>query len=218
MWLVISMLAVFVIYNLFFASRRKICGFEPGRLTVSSVNYGLFVEFIPQTGIVSQDTVTNTAIVKVPIDELYFPRIVAGLHATTTVNNTDYTLQITSVYPTLTEGRFFVDMVFKGETPPNLADGKQLRLRIELGGAAEALLVPVGGFYKDTGGEWMYVVEGEHRAVKRRVKLGRKNTEHFEVLDGLKAGDSVITTSYENFKDQESFDLSDMKKKLDSAE
>jgi HlyD family secretion protein len=60
----------------------------------------------------------------------------------------------------------------------------------------------------------MYVVEGEHRAVKRRVKLGRKNTEHFEVLDGLKAGDRVITSSYKNFGDQESVDLSEIKKEL----
>ena len=211
MWGVIAMLAVFVIYNLFFASRRKICGFEPERLTVSSVNYGLFVEYIPQTGTVSQDTVANTSIVKVSIDQLYLPRIVAGLNATTTLNNTDYTLEITNVFPTLTEGRFSVNMVFKGETPPNLVDGKQLRLRIELGGAVEALLLPVGGFYKDTGGKWVYVVEGEHRAVKRKVKLGRKNTEHFEVLEGLKAGDSVVTSSYEKFEDQESVDLSEFK-------
>lgn len=211
-WGVMAMLAVVVIYNVLFNSRRKACKFGLGHHTVSSVNYGLFTEYIPQTGIVSQDTVTNTTIVKAAIDELYFSRMVAGLTATTTLNNTDYTLEITNVYSTVTQGRFSVDMVFKDETPPSLAGGKQLRLRIALGGAAEALLVPVGGFYKDTGGEWMYVVEGEHRAVKRRVKLGRKNTEHFEVLDGLKAGDSVITSSYENLGNQESVDLKDIKK------
>ncbi|AYB34474.1 efflux RND transporter periplasmic adaptor subunit [Chryseolinea soli] len=218
MWVAISMLTVFVIYNWFFASRRRVhvCGVDPGRMTVSSVNYGLFTEFIPQTGTVSKDTVANTTIVKVPIDELYFSRIAVGLTATTTVNNTDYTLEITHVYTTVTNGRFSVDMIFKDETP-DLADGKTLRLRIVLSDPVEALLVPVGGFYKDTGGEWVYVVQREHRAVKRRVKLGRKNTENFEVLDGLKAGDSVITSSYENFNDQESFDLSDMKEKLRSS-
>jgi HlyD family secretion protein len=213
-WGVIAMLAVFVIYQWAFTSRRDyICRLTVERLTVSSVNYGLFTEFIPQTGVVSQDTVANTTIVKVPIDELYFSRIVPGLMATTTVNNKDYTLEITNVYTTVTNGRFDVDMVFKSETPPDLADGKTLRLRIALGGTAEALLVPVGGFYKDTRGEWMYVVEGEDRAVKRRVKLGRKNTENFEVLDGLKAGDQVITSSYENFDDQESVDLNEIRKK-----
>lgn len=215
-WGITAILTVFVVYQLAFVSRRTICRLLPEHLTVSSVNYGLFTEFIPQTGTVSLDTVANTTIVKVPIDELYVSRIVTGLTATTTVNNTDYTLEITNVYTPVTNGRFSVDMIFKGETTPELVDGKQLRLKIALGGTAEALLVPVGGFYKDTGGEWMYVVEGEDRAVKRRVKLGRKNTENFEVLDGLKAGDRVITSSYENFGDQESFDVSDMKEKLRS--
>ncbi|HEY5747368.1 MAG TPA: hypothetical protein VIU12_14920 [Chryseolinea sp.] len=218
MWGVIAMVAVFVIYHwLFTTGRPKMRCFAERLMVVSSVDYGLFTEFIPQTGIVSQDTVTNTAIVKVPIDELYFPRIVAGLTATTAVDNTDYTLEIANVYPTVTNGRFSVDMVFKDETLPNLADGTQLRLRIVLGDSIDALLVPVGGFYTDTGGKWMYVVEGEDRAVKRRVKLGRKNTVHFEVLDGLKSGDRVITSSYENFDGQESFDMSDMKKKLSSS-
>lgn len=213
------MLTAFVIYEwLFTSGRPKIqCFLGAGRLlAVSAVDSGMFTEFIPQTGVVSQDTVTNIASVKVPIDELYFSRIVAGLTATTTMNNTDYTLEITNVYATVTNGRFDVDMVFKSQTPPELADGKSLRLRIVLGDSIKALLVPVGGFYKDTGGEWMYVVEGEDRAVKRRVKLGRKNTENFEVLDGLKAGEQVITSSYENFGDQDSFNLSDMKEKLRS--
>jgi HlyD family secretion protein len=211
LWGAIAMLAVFVMYNWLFTNRRiSGCVLEPGRFTISSVNYGMFTEFIPQTGIVSQDTVANTTLVKVPIDELYLPRMVAGLTATTTVNNKDYALEISHIYPVVTNGRFSVDMIFKDEEPSRLEDGKQLRMRIALGGSEEALLLSVGGFYKDTAGKWVYVVEGGgHRAVKRRVKLGRKNTEHFEVLAGLKANESVITSTYENFGDKESIDLDD---------
>jgi HlyD family secretion protein len=39
--------------------------------------------------------------------------------------------------------------------------------------------------------------------VRRDIKLGRKNTEHFEVLEGLKPGDRIITSSYENFGNNE---------------
>jgi HlyD family secretion protein len=79
-----------------------------------------------------------------------------------------------------------------------------LRLRIELGQSSEELLLPVGGFYKDTGGNWVYVLEeGGNQAVKRNVKLGRKNTENFEILEGLQPGDRVITSSYENFGNNE---------------
>jgi len=142
--------------------------------------------------------------VRVEIDELYYPRISQGLHATTSYNNKDYELQITYIYPTIQNGRFTVDMNFVGETPGGIRRGQSLRLRIELGQSSEELLLPVGGFYKDTGGNWVYVVEGDgNRAVRRNVKLGRKNSENFEVLEGLQPGDKVITSSYENFGNNE---------------
>lgn len=138
--------------------------------------------------------------VKVPIDELYLPRITTGLHATTTFNNKDYELEIMYIYPGVTNGRFEVDMNFIGATPPGIRRGQSLRLRIELGQSSEELLLPVGGFYKDTGGNWVYVLEDDGRAVKRDIKLGRKSgAENFEVLEGLEPGDKVITSSYENF-------------------
>lgn len=142
--------------------------------------------------------------VRVEIDELYYPRISQGLHATTSYNNKDYELQITYIYPTIQNGRFTVDMNFVGETPAGIRRGQSLRLRIELGQSSEELLLPVGGFYKDTGGNWVYVLEGDgNRAARRNVKLGRKNTENFEVLEGLQPGDKVITSSYENFGNNE---------------
>ena len=140
--------------------------------------------------------------VRVQIDELYLPRISTGLKATTTFNNKDYELVITYKYPGATNGRFEVDMNFTGEPPPGIIRGLSLRLRIQLSQSSEELLLPTGGFYKDTGGNWVYVVEGD-RAVKRDIKLGRKNTESYEVLEGLKPGEQVITSSYENFGDNE---------------
>jgi HlyD family secretion protein len=142
--------------------------------------------------------------VRVPIDELYLPRIAEGLTATTTFNNKDYMLKIAYVYPTIIGGRFDVDMLFVGDVPTGIRRGQSLRLRIQLSQSSEELLLPVGGFYKDTGGNWVFVLEeGGNRAVKRDVKLGRKNPENFEVLEGLQPGDKVITSSYENFGNNE---------------
>lgn len=142
--------------------------------------------------------------VRVPIDELYLPRISKGLNATTTFAGKEYQLKITYIYPTITNGRFEVDMEFDGEQPEGIRRGQSLRLRIELGQSSEELLLPVGGFYKDTGGNWVFVVsEDGSKAEKRSIRLGRKNTEHFEVLEGLEPGDRVITSSYDNFGDNE---------------
>jgi HlyD family secretion protein len=141
--------------------------------------------------------------IRVPIDELYLPRIATGLHATTSFNNKDYELEIMYVYPGVTAGRFEVDMNFIGDNPVGIRPGQSLRLRIELGQSSEELLLPVGGFYKDTGGNWVFVLDDSNQAVRRDVKLGRKNTEHFEILEGLQPGDKVITSSYENFGNSE---------------
>jgi HlyD family secretion protein len=141
--------------------------------------------------------------VRVPIDELYLPKISTGLPASTTFANKDYRLVITYIYPTIQNGRFEVDMNFDGETPQGIRRGQSLRLRIELGQASEELLLPVGGFYKDTGGNWVYVLDSDNKAVRRNIKLGRKNSENFEVLEGLQPGDRVITSSYENFGNNE---------------
>jgi HlyD family secretion protein len=82
-------------------------------------------------------------------------------------------------------------------------------LRIELGQSSEELLLAMGGFYKDTGGNWVFVVDGD-RAVRRDIKLGRKmGSEYFEVLEGLKPGEKVITSSYENFGNNEVLILSE---------
>lgn len=138
--------------------------------------------------------------VRVPIDELYLPRINTGLTATTDFAGNTYTLQIMYVYPNIVGGRFEVDMEFMAEPPSGLRRGQSLRMRIELGQPSEELLLPMGGFYKDTGGNWVFILDGEDRAVKRDVRLGRKmGSEYFEVLEGLKPGDRVITSSYENF-------------------
>lgn len=139
---------------------------------------------------------------RVPIDELYLPRISPGLRAETSFNNKDYILEITYKYPGATNGRFDVDMNFIGDSPKGITRGQSLRLRIQLGQSSEELLLPVGGFYKDTGGNWVFVVQGD-QAVRRDIKLGMKNTENFQVLEGLKPGEQVITSSYENFGDNE---------------
>lgn len=142
--------------------------------------------------------------VNVPIDELYLPRISTGLRATTDLAGKQYALVIVYKYPDVVAGRFQVDMEFESDVPEGIRRGQSLRLRIELGLSSEELLLPVGGFYKDTGGNWVFVVdEATNQAVRRDIKLGRKSPDYFEVLEGLTPGDRVITSSYENFGNNE---------------
>ena len=143
--------------------------------------------------------------VRVAIDELYLPRIEVGQQASGTLSDgQDYRLEIYKKYPTVSEGNFEVDMRFIGEVPEGIRRGQSLRIRLELGSSAEANLLATGGFFRDTGGNWVFVMNNDgSRAYKRDIKLGRKNSEFYEVLEGVEPGEKVITSSYENFGNNE---------------
>lgn len=145
--------------------------------------------------------------VRVPIDELYLPRIGQGLRGKFTLSGQDYELEISKIYPTITNGRFEVDMVFTGESPAGIRRGQSVRIRLELGQSEQSLLLPTGGFFKDTGGNWVFVLNSTGNAEKRNIRLGRKNPEFYEVLEGLVEGERVIVSGYENFGNNEVLEL-----------
>ncbi len=141
---------------------------------------------------------------RVGVDEHYISRVFAGLNGTFEFNGKNYPLSISRVYPEVKSGRFEVDMIFPQGAPQGIKRGQSSPIQLELGKAAKATLLPVGGFFSDTGGNWVYVLDKTgKRAVKRSITLGRKNPEFYEVLSGLEPGDQVITSSYENFGDNE---------------
>ncbi len=134
------------------------------------------------------------------IDEHYIARIETGRTGEFDFAGNSYGLLVKKIYPEVIEGRFEVDMEFVDGGPEEITRGQTLHIRLELGDISEAILLPRGGFYQTTGGNWAYVVdESENVATKRKIRLGRQNPQVFEVLEGLGPGDRVITSSYESF-------------------
>ena len=142
--------------------------------------------------------------VRADIDEFYIARITKGLHATAEVDSKNYDLIIMKVYPQVSNGKFQVDMDFGNNVPEGMRRGQTLQIRLQLSERTKALLLPRGGFYQKTGGQWIFVVEASGDiASKKSISLGRQNPDYFEVLNGLKPGDKVVTSSYDNFGDVE---------------
>jgi HlyD family secretion protein len=138
--------------------------------------------------------------VRARVDEHYVARVETGRPATAEIDGLTVGLAVSKVYPEVREGNFEVDLSFDGGAPEGIRRGQTLHLRLELGDPAEAVLLPRGGFYQDTGGIWAYVLdEAGETAVKRQIRIGRQNPEAFEVLGGLRPGERVITSSYEGF-------------------
>jgi HlyD family secretion protein len=135
----------------------------------------------------------------VRIDEYYLGRVALQQTASVEHNGRDMEANVSKIYPQVKDGQFEVDMLFE-QQPEDLRRGQTLQLRLTLGDNADALLIPNGSFYQDTGGNWIFVVSPDgSEAVRRSVKLGRRNTDFIEVLDGLEAGEKVITSPYTSY-------------------
>jgi len=142
------------------------------------------------------------------IDEYYLSRVDLDQTATLTTSGQNFTLTVRKIYPQVTNGTFKVDLVFASDEPDSIRRGQTLQLNLQLGSPSESLLIPNGAFYQDTGGNWVFVVAPDgSKAVRRSVRLGRRNTRFIEVLDGLEIGEQVVTSPYTNYLDMDRLDL-----------
>ncbi|MFV0376299.1 MAG: efflux RND transporter periplasmic adaptor subunit [Mangrovibacterium sp.] len=138
--------------------------------------------------------------VKAKIDEHYIDRIRRDLVASFERNGTNYRLIVKKVYPEVRDGQFEIDLLFDGETPENIRAGQTYHVKLELGQSEKALLLARGGFFQSTGGQWVFVLNANGtEAEKRSIRIGKQNPQYYEVLEGLQAGEQVITSGYELF-------------------
>jgi HlyD family secretion protein len=146
----------------------------------------------------SQDRFKLTA----QVDEFYLGRVNLGQETLFNANGGAFKAKVAKVYPQVTNGTFKVDFLFDGAAPSGIHVGQAIDLKVELGGGdAQALMLPNGPFYQDTGGNWVFVVApGGRYAVKRNVRLGRRNPQFVEVVDGLIPGEKVIVSGYEAYQ------------------
>ena len=171
---------------------------EDGQLTSLSAEKGQNVNKGDRLG---QIDILTSFKVRVGVDEHYISRIFTGQTATWPTGDSTYKLKITKVYTQVKpDGRFDVDMVFVGEVPPGIRRGQTLQILVALSDEKQAIMVPQGGFFQQTGGNWIFKVSEDGKTAFRvDMQLGNKNTDYYEVLQGLKPGDKVVTSSYENY-------------------
>lgn len=135
----------------------------------------------------------------VRIDEYYLGRVDLQQVAIADHSTGEIELRVAKLYPQVNNGQFEVDMALSNE-PVGLRRGQTLQLRLTLGDNSDAVLIKNGSFYQETGGKWLFVVSADGtEAVKRSVRLGRRNTDFIEVLDGLEPGERVVTSPYTSY-------------------
>ncbi len=149
---------------------------------------------------IAQIDVLESFKVRARIPEHYVSRVSLGLQGTFAQGGREHVIEIFKVYPEVSNGEFDVDLRFVGDAP-EVRRGQTFQVRLQLSEDMQAVMLPRGPFFQDSGGQWVYVVDGEGMAVKRPVKLGRQNPDHYEVIEGLQEGDRVVTSRYAAFND-----------------
>lgn len=134
------------------------------------------------------------------VDEFYMPGVFEGQSASTKIHSQEYSLVVQKIYPQVTSGQFRVDLQFDGNQPTLLSRGQGVQLRLQMGENTSSRLIPLGSFYADTGGNWIYVIAPDgNSAYKRAIKSGRSNSQYLEVLEGLLVDEEVVISSYTQF-------------------
>jgi len=136
------------------------------------------------------------------IDEHYIDRVMRGLTGSFERGGERYEIQVAKVFPEVRGGQFRTWFTFTGARPDNIRTGQTYYINLQLGQPAQGIIIPRGAFYQTTGGNWIYVLEGD-KAVRRPVKIGRQNPQFYEVLEGLTPGERVIVSSYEMYGNNE---------------
>lgn len=132
------------------------------------------------------------------IDEHYIDRVTRGLQASFERGEEVFDLTVNKVFPEVRNGQFRVWLTFGKDRPDNIRTGQTYYINLELGQPTEAIIIPRGAFFQETGGNWIFVIEND-KAVRRNIKINRQNPQYYEVSEGLFDGEEVIINSYSNY-------------------
>lgn len=132
------------------------------------------------------------------VDEYYINRVKEGQKANCEFNGKVYELIVRKVIPEVTSGQFQIELVFNVNSPAELRRGLSLQTKLTLSDNSKSLLLAQGQFFQSTGGAWVFVIK-DGQATKRNVKIGRKNYLFYEIMEGLRKDEQVITSAYDQY-------------------
>jgi HlyD family secretion protein len=137
------------------------------------------------------------------IDQYYISKVAVGIKGKFSLNGTDYAVEVQKVYPEVKENKFMVDMAFSGDMPGGVKRGQTLTVELDFSETGKSLTAAKGGFYNETNGKMVYLISSDRKSAYRTsIRAGRQNPRDVEILEGLREGDWIITSSYDEFKDK----------------
>jgi len=146
--------------------------------------------------------------IKGRVDQYYLSRLSEGAEARIRHQGQDLMLHVSKIHPRLVNDKIQVDIT--GDIPLGMRSGQSLAIEIITDSLDDVLYLPQGQYLNDGGGHWVYVINEDGKSAARRaVKMGFRNIREVEVVEGLKEGEEVITSSYIALKEKERIRISE---------
>lgn len=140
--------------------------------------------------------------ISVSVDQYYVARVQVGTPGRLELDGDTYEVVVDKIFTEVIDDAFLVDVAFVGEVPRDLRRGQRLTVEMNFSETTEAVMVARGGFFQQTAGRWVYLVSEDGESARRTaIRLGRQNPRFVEVLEGLRPGDWIVTSSYDAFNE-----------------
>lgn len=136
----------------------------------------------------------------VRLDEFYLNQVQPEMAVNVMLDSGSVHAKVSKIDSRVSQSQFQIEVALpSGQS--DIKRGQSIDIELMLGGNKEnAVLLKRGAFFTSSGGNWVYVLSHDGKTAQRRdIRLGKKNQDYYEVLDGLTPGEQVITSSYSNF-------------------
>jgi HlyD family secretion protein len=132
------------------------------------------------------------------VNQFYSSQLQIGLPVVYEANNKKFTAYIEKINPKLSNDKVYMDL--KGEISPDLKSGQNVSCDVIASKLKNVIVIPLGEYLQQTDYQWVFVLNKEkNKAVRKQIKLGKRNLSEVQVLEGLDTTDEIIVSSYQNY-------------------
>jgi len=172
---------------------------EGGVISNLMVNAGQYLNPGTPIAYITDDKVL---LIKTGVGESQIGKIKQGLNADITAPGKDKPvkgfIKGFGIRPLTTSANYPVEIQLSSSA--GLMPGMVVTAKILSGRYADQLYTSINNIVKEFDRNYVFVVDGNNKAIRKEVKLGRIIGEEVIILSGVSIGDKIVTTGMENLE------------------
>lgn len=141
--------------------------------------------------------------IEAQVPESYADDLGLGMSAEVLAGNSTFAASLVSVSPEIIQNQVTTRIRFSGDMPPGLRQNQRLTTRILMEEKENVLTLQRGQFLDSGGSRIAYVLDDDNVAHRRSIEVGARSLAAVEIVDGLEEGETVVISSIDQFRSEE---------------